>query len=89
MARPWAPASGHCSPLKAIGLTTPPSRRLWLPASASIKPNYDIEGKCGDPKVARAVEGAEDEVLEEGVAVGADESGDRYDEVSESAAGEE
>ncbi|MEY8437406.1 hypothetical protein AAK967_06650 [Atopobiaceae bacterium 24-176] len=56
---------------------------------ASIKPNYDIEGKYNDPKVARAVEGAENEVLEENITVGTDESGNRCAEVSESVTGEE
>lgn len=56
---------------------------------ASIKPNYNIEGKYNDPKVAQAIEGAENEVLEENITVGTDENGNRYAEVSENVTGEE
>lgn len=56
---------------------------------ASIKPNYDIEGSYNDPKVAKAVEGAEDEVIEENLTVGTDEDGHRYAEVTEDVTGEE
>ncbi len=56
---------------------------------ASIKPNYDIEGKYNDPEVAQAVEGAEDQILEEHVTVGTDENGHQYAEVTEDVTGEE
>ncbi|WP_251158595.1 hypothetical protein [Caniella muris] len=56
---------------------------------ASIKPNYDVEGSYGDPAVAKAVDGAEDRVVEENLTVGTDENGNRYAEVSESVTGEE
>lgn len=56
---------------------------------ASIKPNYDIEDKYNDPKVAKAVESAEDEVLEETITVGTDKDGHQYAEVTEDVTGEE
>ncbi|MCI8676124.1 MAG: hypothetical protein HFJ63_05340 [Atopobiaceae bacterium] len=56
---------------------------------ASIKPNYNIEDKYNDPEVGKAIEGAEDEILQEHITVGTDENGHQYAEVTEDVTGEE
>lgn len=56
---------------------------------ASIAPNYDIEGGFNDPAVAKAINEAGDDRIEEVVTVGTDANGEQFTQISERVVGQE